>query len=487
MLFNSYIFIFLFLPLALTGWYVLNHFNYKKMAQGYLIGMSLWFYSYFNADFLWVIMGSCVFNYLLSFLIEKKSEWKKGLLVAGCIGNTGALGVFKYTGFLVENINILFSSDFNVENILLPLGISFITFQQLSFIIDRYKGKIEHCQLIDYLSFVTFFPSLVSGPIVLHGNTIGQFRDYSRRKIDTEQFAKGIIQFVIGLSKKVLLADTLALGVNYGFSNIIYLDSTAALLVALMYTLELYFDFSGYSDMAVGIGRMFGIDLPENFNSPYKAATVKDFWRRWHMTLSNFLQNYVYISLGGNRKGKVRTCVNTMITFLVSGLWHGADWTFIFWGFLHGAGTIASGFIKMEKMSGIKKKILQVLTFIYVCTAFVFFRADSMSDGFTLFRRIFAFEYYKSIIDVAAAMEPSEVYVVIKALSLIAPGYIYIVQILLMAIVLFVSWIVIRGKKTIEIAEKRELKSGFIFGLAFLFVWSILSMSGVSSFVYFDF
>ena len=195
----------------------------------------------------------------------------------------------------------------------------------------------------DYLSFVTFFPTLISGPIVLHASTVSQFQDYGRRRFSSEGFAKGVMRFTIGLGKKVLLADTLALAVNYGYENLASLDAPAALFAAVGYTLELYFDFSGYSDMAIGAGRLFGIEIPENFNSPYLAVSVKDFWRRWHMTLSRFLQTYVYFPLGGSRKGRLRTFLNTMITFLLSGLWHGASWTFVFWGFLHGLGVAAAG------------------------------------------------------------------------------------------------------------------------------------------------
>lgn len=484
MLFNSYIFIFLFLPITLTGWYILNRIQYKKAAQGYLIGMSLWFYAYFDISFLWIIAGSCIFNYGISWLMSVKEKRKKCILIVGCIGNITALGIFKYTNFLIENVNVLFRTDFNLINIILPLGISFITFQQLSFIIDRGRNRMEHCRLLDYLNFVIFFPSLVSGPIVLHGDTIQQFQEENRRIWNSEKFAKGILMFCIGLGKKVLLADTLAHGVNYGFANIASLDSISASLVAVMYTLELYFDFSGYSDMAVGLGKMFGIDLPENFDSPYKAVTVKEFWKKWHMSLSGFLQNYVYIGLGGNRKGKARAYLNTLVTFLVSGIWHGANWTFVFWGFLHGIGVIVSGFVRTD---GFRKRIMQILTFLYVCAAFVFFRADSMSDGFALFERIFSFEWNNSITAVAAAMEPSELYIITKALSLIKPGLIPGVHIGFVFLILFISVLVLSGKKACEIAECDKYRFGFVFSVGFVFVWSVLSLSGVSSFVYFNF
>ena len=499
MLFNSYFFIFVFLPLSLAGWYLLNRMKRFKLAQGYLIGMSLWFYAWYNASFLWVMLGSCLFNFGVSFLLSRrdKPQMRKFLLIIGCAVNIGALGVFKYYNFFVENVNAVFGADFQTRNILLPLGISFFTFQQLSYLIDRCRGEAPHYGAVDYLSFVTFFPSLISGPIVLHASTVPQFQDEAKRKFSAEGFAKGVMQFVIGLGKKVLLADTLALAVNYGYENIASLDAPAALVAAVGYTLELYFDFSGYSDMAIGVGKMFGIEIPENFNSPYLAVSVKDFWKRWHMTLSRFLQTYVYFPLGGSRKGKLRTFVNTMITFLVSGLWHGANWTFVFWGFLHGLGVAAAGMAgnkkegKSPQGKGTQNRALRLLcqlaTFSYVCMAFVFFRADSIQDGFLLLSRIFSFRVDGKLSQMAAAMEPSEIYIVTKALSLIAPSLVGAAQIAAMMFLLAVSFFVLSRKNTVQIIARKQISFGFTLWLAFLFAWSVISLSGVSTFVYFNF
>ena len=397
----------------------------------------------------------------------------------------------------MENVNAVFGADFQTRNILLPLGISFFTFQQLSYLIDRCGGEAPHYGAMDYLIFVTFFPSLISGPIVLHASTVPQFQDEAKRKFSAEGFAKGVMQFVIGLGKKVLLADTLALAVNYGYENIASLDAPAALVAAVGYTLELYFDFSGYSDMAIGVGKMFGIEIPENFNSPYLAVSVKDFWKRWHMTLSRFLQTYVYFPLGGSRKGKLRTFVNTMITFLVSGLWHGANWTFVFWGFLHGLGVAAAGMAgnkkegKSPQGKGTQNRALRLLcqlaTFSYVCMAFVFFRADSIQDGFLLLSRIFSFRVDGKLSQMAAAMEPSEIYIVTKALSLIAPSLVGAAQIAAMVFLLAVSFFVLSRKNTVQIIARKQISFGFTLWLAFLFAWSVISLSGVSTFVYFNF
>lgn len=505
MLFNSYFFIFVFLPLSLAGWYLLNRLKRYKLAQGYLIGMSLWFYAWYNVSFLWVMLGSCLFNFGVSFFLSGRDtpRMRRFLLITGCVVNIGALGIFKYYNFFVENVNAVFGADFQTRNILLPLGISFFTFQQLSYLIDRCRGDAPHYGLMDYLSFVTFFPSLISGPIVLHASTVPQFQDETRRRFSAESFSRGVMQFSIGLAKKVLLADTLALAVNYGYENIAALDAPAAFAAAVGYTLELYFDFSGYSDMAIGVGKMFRIEIPENFNSPYRATSVKDFWKRWHMTLSRFLQTYVYFPLGGSRKGKLRTFVNIMITFLVSGLWHGANWTFVFWGFLHGLGVAAAGIVGNRKASGeknagrklqdkgIRNRALRLLcqfaTFAYVCMAFVFFRADSIQDGFLLLSRIFSFHVDGQLVQMAAVMEPSEIYIVTKALSLIAPSLVGVAQIAAMIFMLAVSFFVLTRKNTVQIISRKEISFRFTMWLAFLFAWSVISLSGVSTFVYFSF
>ena len=505
MLFNSYFFIFVFLPLSLAGWYLLNRLKRYKLAQGYLIGMSLWFYAWYNVSFLWVMLGSCLFNFGVSFFLSGRDtpRMRRFLLITGCVVNIGALGIFKYYNFFVENVNAVFGADFQTRNILLPLGISFFTFQQLSYLIDRCRGDAPHYGLMDYLSFVTFFPSLISGPIVLHASTVPQFQDETRRRFSAESFSRGVMQFSIGLAKKVLLADTLALAVNYGYENIAALDAPAALAAAVGYTLELYFDFSGYSDMAIGVGKMFRIEIPENFNSPYRATSVKDFWKRWHMTLSRFLQTYVYFPLGGSRKRKLRTFVNTMITFLVSGLWHGANWTFVFWGFLHGLGVAVAGIVGNRKASGEKnagrklqdkgirnralRLLCQLATFAYVCMAFVFFRADSIQDGFLLLSRIFSFHVDGQLVQMAAAMEPSEIYIVTKALSLIAPSLVGAAQIAAMIFMLAVSFFVLTRKNTVQIISRKEISFRFTMWLAFLFAWSVISLSGVSTFVYFSF
>ena len=336
MLFNSYIFIFIFLPVALIGWYGLNKLGWYKPASLFLSAMSLWFYAYFNVRYLAIILCSIGLNFFLSFLLTKipaaspatgdTGEQKKPLpplnrigLLAGLLLNLGILFYFKYYDFFIENINLAFHADFNLKHILLPLGVS-----------------CEHYDFVNYLTFVTFFPQLIAGPIVLYKEIIPQFEDPDRRRFDSASFARGVYLFVLGLTKKVLLADTFGLMANYGFAQTFSLDAVSTVFVILAYSFELYFDFSGYSDMAIGLGRMFHVELPLNFDSPYRSCSIKEFWQRWHITLSRFFITYVYIPLGGSRKGKARMLFNTFIVFLLSGLWHGAAWTYVAWGAMQG-------------------------------------------------------------------------------------------------------------------------------------------------------
>ena len=314
MLFNSYLFIFIFLPFTLLGWYGLNHYKRYELAKVFLAGMSLWFYGYFNVYYLAIIITSILFNYFLSWLLTfaqanfAQANYARTKLLnriglfAGLIFNLGLLFYFKYYDFFIENLNLAFHADFTLKHILLPLGISFFTFQQLSFIIDRCLLRAEHYSFVNYVTFVTFFPQLVAGPIVLYKEMIPQFEDTANRKLNAHNFSQGIILFVLGLGKKILLADVLALVVNYGFAQTFSLDTPSTVLVILAYTFEIYFDFSGYSDMAMGLGRMFNIILPVNFNSPYLACSVKELWQRWHITLSRFFVTYVYIRSAAAKK-----------------------------------------------------------------------------------------------------------------------------------------------------------------------------------------
>ncbi|MEB3219528.1 MAG: MBOAT family protein [Nostocales cyanobacterium 94392] len=322
---------------------------------------------------------------------------RKNLLVLGIAVNLGLIGYFKYTNFFLNNLNAILNTNFSLYEIILPLGISFYTFQQIAYLVDSYRGETKEYNLLHYTLFVSFFPQLIAGPIVHHKEIIPQFTNKYLNRLSSKNLAVGLSFFLLGLFKKVLLADSLVAGIaNQTFdaaaagSGLSFLD---AWLGALAYTFQLYFDFSGYSDMAIGAARMFGIQLPINFNSPYKAVSISDFWRRWHITLSNFLRDYLYIPLGGSRKGELRRNINLIITMLLGGLWHGAGWTFVVWGGLHGVYLVLNHKWRclrkslghdLQKTSWWSQFLGFMMTFFAVVVAWVFFRAENMSASFTM-------------------------------------------------------------------------------------------------------
>lgn len=491
MLFNSVIFITVFLPIALVGWYLLKKINNPLYAKVFLIGMSLWFYGYYNIRFLFVLLGSLLMNYLISFLLAHTTgNFKKRLVfVLGLLGNIGILFYFKYFNFFLDNCNYFLHTNIQIERIALPLGISFFTFQQISFVADRYKGKAPHYSMLDYACFITYFPQLIAGPIVLHSEFIPQLKNIKNKKLDAGLFFDGLSLFILGLAKKVLLADTLALLVNAVYNDIAiipyYIDSVTGLITIVSYMLELYFDFSGYSDMARGIGKMFGFSLPENFNSPLKAVSVRDFWRRWHMTLSRFLTTYIYIPLGGNRKGLRRQCINIMIVFTVSGFWHGANWTFVVWGLLHGIAMLWETLFpkvrfKFEWMN-------RTVTFLYVTFTFSIFRSENLTQAFTLIKRIFTVPWSGYFNRFCTSLDIAETFALKRMLQMKAPEYVEVFFIVCVVILLVIAFKFLMGLKAEEWIEKKGLRTSGLLVLALLFVWVVISLSQVSTFLYFDF
>lgn len=397
MVFSSYVFIFAFLPVVLLGYYLLSHIKNSIYQRLFLIGASLFFYGFYNVKYLLLIIASMAVNYLIALFIQKWNKQRralsKAMLAAGVLFNTALIGYFKYYDFFVSTINSVFKTDFNLRHILLPLGISFFTFQQLSFLVSVFKGEEKVEKLRDYVVFVTFFPQLVAGPIVLYSEVINQFKDEKRRFFNEENFAAGLFMFVLGLFKKAVIADTVAVFADNVFSST-GIGLAAAWAGSLSYTMQIFFDFSGYSDMAIGLGKMFNIELPFNFISPYKSKSISEFWRRWHITLGRALSTYIYIPLGGNRKGLGRTCVNLMLTFFVSGLWHGAAWTFVLWGVLHGAFTV---FERLNKswLEKIPAPLRVAATFLIVNALWVLFRADSFSAALEVYKGMICLEGIK--------------------------------------------------------------------------------------------
>lgn len=392
MLFNSYVFIFGLLPAAVIGFFLIGGRGHHRVAIAWLVAMSLLFYGWWNPAYLGLILFSILFNYGMGVTLggERRApvRWHLGLGVAV---NLALLGYYKYANFFVDNVNALTGASYHMETIILPLAISFFTFQQIAFLVDAYRGETREYSFLHYCLFVTFFPQLIAGPIVHHKEMLPQFAEDKIFRLNREDLAVGLTIFTIGLFKKVMLADEIAQYVSPAFAavdNGEILTFFEAWGAALSYTLQLYFDFSGYSDMAIGIARMFGIKLPLNFNAPYKAANIIEFWRRWHMTLSRFLRDYLYIPLGGSRRGAVRRYVNVMITMVLGGLWHGAAWTFVMWGALHGAylGVNHAWQALRERLGWTgptrwwSRALAVTITFLAVVVAWVFFRATSF-DG----------------------------------------------------------------------------------------------------------
>src|SRR5258707_5586378 len=395
MLFNSYAFIFLFLPVALIGYFAIGRLG-NLAPVIWLTLASLVFYSVSNWQFVLLLLASVAFNYCIGLLLISRplrAAPRFAVLTVGVAGDLAVLGYFKYAGFLAANLNAIFSTGVTL-NILLPVGISFYTFTQIAFLVDAYRGKVARYALPHYALFVTYFPHLIAGPILHHKDMIPQFERAAAKRPDPHLILCGLIIFAIGLFKKTCLADGIQPLVMLAFGpNAPSFDQ--AWIGALAYTFQLYFDFSGYSDMAIGISLMFGIFLPLNFNSPYKATSIIDFWRRWHMTLSQFLRDYLYIPLGGNRQGRTLRYVNLMITMLLGGLWHGAAWTFVFWGVLHGLYLCINhvwnnyGPAVAPRFARAANAVAFVLTFVSVVVAWVFFRADSISSAtFVLSRMV---------------------------------------------------------------------------------------------------
>jgi len=393
MLFNSYEFIFFFLPITFFIYFYLNKKRLTEVSKGFLVFASLFYYSWWNIAYLPLILVSMLFNYALGNQLSKYEQKKKCcskklLLTFGIIVNLALLGYFKYSDFFIENFNTVFDTDISLLHLALPLAISFYTFQQIAYLVDSYRSETKEYDLLNYAVFVTFFPQLIAGPIVHHAEMMPQFANIRNKVINYRNIALGLFIFSMGLFKKVVIADTFAVWATNGFDVADKLEIIDGWATSLSYTFQLYFDFSGYTDMAIGIALLFNITLPINFNSPYKATSIQDFWRRWHMTLSRFLKDYVYIPLGGNRRGEFRTYLNLFITFLLGGIWHGAGWTFVFWGALHG---IALMIHRAWHNLGLKLPTLLAwfITFNFVNVAWVFFRAKNWDDALKVLHGMF--------------------------------------------------------------------------------------------------
>lgn len=489
MLFNSYIFIFLFFPLVLIGYYGLNYIKRHKLAMIFLIGMSFWFYAYNNIYYLFILLGSILLNFLLVEGMDRNRNKKirRICCLCGVFLNLGILFFFKYYDFFIENMNVTLKTELPFLRLALPIGISFYTFQQLSYIIDFYKQECEKYSFLEYALYVSFFPQLIAGPIVYHTELIPQFRKEENKKINYTYLSKGIYAFSCGLAKKVLVADIFSRVVSVGYDHISELNSISAILVMLCYSLQIYYDFSGYCDMAYGIGLFFNIELPINFNSPYKADSISDFWNRWHMTLNRFFVKYVYIPLGGNRKGKIRTYLNQIVVFLVSGLWHGANWTYIFWGGINGI-AVALNRAGKRWFDKIPRVIRIAITYIFFLFTLVVFRSDSMHQAGEFFYQLFhaggglediyvpMLEGFNSMIEISALYR--------IGFGTLLDRFPWFFLVLYMMIVLTASF---TFKNTQEKVAVMQFTWKEIVTIAIMMIWSIMSLSEVSEFLYYNF
>ncbi|MFZ2949048.1 MAG: MBOAT family O-acyltransferase, partial [Desulfuromonadaceae bacterium] len=388
MLFNSYEFILIFLPVTLMVYFFLNKKRLTIASNAWLLFASLAFYSWWNAKYLPLILVSILFNYTIGYLlvehdtIKKRVISKKGIFVFGLIGNVVFLGYFKYMDFFIGNMNTVFKTDLPLLQIVLPLGISFFTITQIAFLVDCYEGLVEDRKLLSYSLFVTFFPHLLAGPILHHKEMMPQFESVRNKVLNYKNLSHGFFLFAIGLFKKVIIADELSKTAKLGFDSATSLNMVEAWAASLSYTFQLYFDFSGYSDMAIGVGLMFNILLPVNFNSPYKATNIIDFWKRWHMSLTNFITTYLYspIMRSFRKITFAKSMIATFVAMFIAGIWHGAGWTFILWGAFHGGALVVNHLWKKRKLP-MPHLLGWLFTFGFVNASFVLFRAKDLASA----------------------------------------------------------------------------------------------------------
>ncbi len=464
---------------------LLNKIKLITPAKIWLVLSSLFFYSWWNVLYLPLILSSMIINYWIGKQLGKNNNKhiRKIILTVGIVFNVGLLSYYKYSDFFIENINYLFATNLSLLYLALPLAISFFTFQQIAYLVDAYKNETKEYDFLNYSLFVSFFPQLIAGPIVHHKEVMPQFANVRNKIINYRNVAVGIFVFSIGLFKKVAIADTFGVWATEGFNNTEVLTLIEAWIVSLSYTFQLYFDFSGYTDMAIGIALLFNIRLPINFNSPYKALNIQDFWRRWHITLGRFLTAYIYIPLGGNRKGKKRTYINILLVFLISGLWHGAGWTFIFWGLLHGFAMVIN---RYWQTFGIKMPMLIAwfITFNFINVAWVFFRAETWADAIKVLRGMLGLNGVTlpngGILSAISSLSNIEF-----EISKFFVNNSEIDKSIYLILITFI--IVVFAKNSVELRDR--FKPNLLSGAAIIImvVYTILNMSKISEFLYFNF
>ena len=479
MVFNSFGFVLLFLPVFVLAVRLAKRISlkkpeYKEACKYVIIAFSLVFYALFGLRNCVVLAVSIAVNAVGSCFVSRR----RGIMFLLVAMNLMALLFFKFAG------------------VFFPVAVSFYTFNQISYVVDMYRGDIEEFKLVDYLAYILFFPKILQGPMMGYGEFTEELEKASvGRKVDAEVMLRAFLLLSMGLFKKVILADTFGRAVDYGYDNLITLGSLEAILVAVFYSFQLYFDFSGYCDMAGAVCMMMGFELPDNFKSPYKAVDIVDFWKRWHISLTKFFTKYVYIPLGGNRKGAARMYLNFMIVFLLSGLWHGSGWTFIVWGAMHGVLYVVTRALRHgrkqeeETTKGVQDALKHagsvLFTFIYVTVAWVFFRANTLSDAIALLTRVFTGGARRISTGISACFQLDELWYVIKITPLMKFTFVWEVCLWLFMIVSVA--IIFFSKNAIETAKSCKIGVKTTLLTALLMVWSIVSFAGVSTFLYMNF
>ncbi len=491
MVFNSYIFILVFLPLFVALYFLFE--KIRKLSGKYIIILAgIIFYCYAGWNVAAILGISIVANYLLSYLISKIPRKKKLTIVVVAL-NIGILFFFKYLNFTIDIVNNITRATIEEQQLILPLGISFFTFQQIMFVVSVFKGNIKTVNLVDYLAYILYFPKLTMGPLMEPIDYFTQINSEKNKMICWDNISSGLMLFSLGLFKKMILADTFSKAVTWGFKNgVTTLSATAVatsgdlILVMLFYTFQIYFDFSGYSDMAVGISQMVNITLPQNFDSPYKATSIRDFWKRWHMSLTSFFTKYIYFPLGGSRKGYVRTYVNIMVIFLISGLWHGANYTFILWGCIHGFLQVIERVFK-KAFDRLSEVVRWGYTFLSVNLLWLLFRSDSIKQWGEMLTTIFRFQNMSISEGLINTFALPETVFIFDQLHLVQMNK--NVKGLSMLVFILVSYFIclIPENNYIRCIRLKKINCANMIICAIAFIWGFLCLSSESVFVYFDF
>ena len=485
MQFNTHIFILFFLPLSIIIYFIINRISKNKNHIGncLLLILSIIFYAYAGVKILLFLVFSIIINYTFILLQKKINHSNKIILSITITINVFILLSFKYINFFILNINTIFNKEIASLDIILPLGISFFTFQQIQYQVETYYHKTQSYSFLEYVLYIFYFPKLIMGPLTDPHYLITQFRDPLNKNINSDNIVYGIQLFVIGLFKKIALADVFAQGVDWGFTNQSIATSGDLIIVMLAYTFQIYFDFSGYTDMAIGISQMLNISLPINFNSPYKAFSIREFWKRWHMSLTHFLTQYIYIPLGGSKKGNTITYINTLVVFLISGIWHGANWTFILWGFLHGIGQIFNR-VFQKQYDKISPVVQWFLTFSYINILWLLFRSESITQWIAMLKNILNLSNMNVSKELINKFIRPETQIILKTLRIsFLNEKIYGFSLLCYIAISFIICL------CFENTNSKKYKKSYLslITTVLCFVWCLTCLGAESTFVYFNF